>query len=162
MDHIEKILRLFAQDVMLHARHLIGTAANTKTGTNTMAGSSLQHDLSYDVTGDEIGIIFNHYIVYVEWDRPPKYGYPPPYKAILAWLKKKNIPPTNFAVKTVEQAAWKVRQSIWKKGWDGRLIAGFDGRESPLDKYADEVFERKFADMLADALLNDIDNFFKD
>lgn len=51
-------------------------STNTKIGRNTLRDSALRGDLSTVVqsTNDPvISALFNHYVVYLEWSRPPRY-----------------------------------------------------------------------------------------
>ena len=61
-------------------------------------------------------------MVYIEWDRPPKYGKRPPLKAIINWLKRKHITSDNPKVKTVEQFAFLISRAIGGDGWKGRKL----------------------------------------
>ena len=100
-----------------------------------------------------IDTLFNHYIGYIEWDRPPEYGDPPPVIEIIKWLRRKHIVSSNENIKSV---AYVISRSIWKKGHKGRKI--FD----MLDKYVDSGFENKYADMIFDALFKEVDDYFSD
>ena len=57
---------------------------NIKVGRNTLADSRLRYDLYVEqMPGDDVVLqaLFNNYVVYLEWDRPPFYGKQPPPKA---------------------------------------------------------------------------------
>ena len=100
-----------------------------------------------------IDTLFNHYMGYIEWDRPKEYGNPPPVLEIAKWLRRKHIVSSNENIKSV---AYVISRSIWKKGHKGRKI--FD----MLDKYVDSGFENKYADMIFDALFKEVDDYFSD
>lgn len=169
--HLAKIIQEITEDIIRAARQVMSSdvGINEKVvnlnpklyngsnvvGKNTLHGSNLykQISTSWKETGDNIVVdtLFNHYIGYIEWDRPPKYGDPPPVIEIIKWLRRKHIVSSNENIKSV---AYVISRSIWKKGHKGRKI--FD----MLDKYVDSGFENKYADMIFDALFKEVDDYF--
>ena len=115
-DIIEQIRAVFASDVGI----------NSKVGKNTLKDSNLSKDLRYNIVntneGGAINVEANFYMVYIEWDRPPKYGKRPPTKAIIKWLTRKNITSDNPKVKIVERFAFLISRAIWRDGWKGRKL----------------------------------------
>lgn len=115
-DIIEQIRAVFASDVGI----------NSKVGKNTLKDSNLSKDLRYNIQptnkGGAINVEANFYMVYIEWDRPPKYGKRPPVKEIIKWLKRKHITSDNPKIKTVEQFAFLISRAIWRDGWKGRKL----------------------------------------
>lgn len=159
--HLAKIIQEITNDIVKGARDImasdVGINEKTDPPKNTLVGSNLykQISTSWKETGDNVVIdtLFNHYIGYIEWDRPPKYGDPPPVIEIIKWLRRKHILSSNENIKSV---AYVISRSIWKKGHKGRKI--FD----MLDKYVDSGFENKYADMIFDALFKEVDDYFSD
>lgn len=157
--HLAKIIQEITEDIIRAARQVMSSdvGINEKVGKNTLVGSNLykQISTSWKETGDNVVIdtLFNHYIGYIEWDRPPEYGDPPPVIEIIKWLRRKHIVSSNENIKSV---AYVISRSIWKKGHKGRKI--FD----MLDKYVDSGFENKYADMIFDALFKEVDDYFSD
>ena len=150
---VQKILDSILDDVIEEIHRIIRSevGVNKKTGFNTLEFSELNKNVKGTVYDESIDVEFPHYIVFVEWTRPEKYKNPPPYGVILDWLKRKNIRPTAFAIKTVEQLAW--------------MIAGLNRDyvgQSPLDNYIDKMWEEKYADMLYDAITRELDKFFEE
>ena len=161
---VDKILNGIVRDIIEQVHIIMASDAgvNQKVGINTLGGSNLDLSVNGKVTGDNIDIEFNDYIVYIEWNRPPEYGKMPPYNVILKWLKKRGIQPTAKNVHTVEQLAWAIRYMIWKEGWKRRIIAGFGRWGSPLDDATDKLWEEKWANELFDALTSELDKYFND
>ena len=156
---LAKIIQEITEDIVKGARDIMASdvGINQKVGKNTLVGSNLykQISTSWKETGDNVVIdtFFNHYIGYIEWDRPPEYGDPPPVIEIIKWLRRKHIVSSNENINSV---AYVISRSIWKKGHKGRKI--FD----MLDKYVDSGFENKYADMIFDALFKEVDDYFSD
>ena len=156
---LAKIIQEITEDSGKGARDIMASdvGINQKVGKNTLVGSNLYRQIStsWKETGDNIVIdtFFNHYIGYIEWDRPPEYGDPPPVIEIIKWLRRKHIVSSNENINSV---AYVISRSIWKKGHKGRKI--FD----MLDKYVDSGFENKYADMIFDALFKEVDDYFSD
>ena len=156
---LAKIIQEITNDIVKGARDIMASdvGINQKVGKNTLVGSNLYRQIStsWKETGDNVVIhtLFNHYIGYIEWDRPPEYGDPPPVIEIIKWLRRKHIVSSNENINSV---AYVISRSIWKKGHKGRKI--FD----MLDKYVDSGFENKYADMIFDALFKEVDDYFSD
>lgn len=169
MNDREKILKGISDDILEQLHRIMASeiGVNQKVGINTLSGSNLDKDLQtetfYNANEGTINIMFNHYIVYIEWDRPP--GIFPNVDAIMKWCERKNIRPSAFNVKTLKQLAWKLSFSIYKKGWKKRIIAGLNrdyNGISPLDEYIDKMWEQKWADELFDEIIKELDNYFND
>lgn len=156
---LAKIIQEITNDIVKGARDIMASdvGINQKVGKNTLVGSNLykQISTSWKETGDNIVVdtLFNHYIGYIEWDRPPEYGDPPPVIEIIKWLRRKHIVSSNENINSV---AYVISRSIWKKGHKGRKI--FD----MLDKYVDSQFDNRYADMIFDALFKEVDDYFSD
>lgn len=156
-NELNRIIRYIKEDVIRAARQIMSsdTGVNEKVGFNTLVGSNLYNQIksAHEFDGDNIVIdtIFNHYITFVEWDRPPMYKKRPPTDAIIEWLKRKRICSTNENIRSV---AFLISRSIWLKGHKGRKIF------EKLEKYVDSGFEEQWADMLFDAVTEDIDKWF--
>lgn len=157
--HLAKIIQEITNDIVKGARDIMASdvGINQKVGKNTLVGSNLykQISTSWKETGDNVVIdtFFNHYIGYIEWDRPKEYGNPPPVIEIIKWLRRKHIVSSNENINSV---AYVISRSIWKKGHKGRKIL------EALDKYVDSGFENKYADMIFDALFKEVDDYFSD
>lgn len=162
---VQKIMTAIMRDILqeIHAMYASEIGINTKTGYNTLQFSGLEVNTKGELNDDTINIEFPHYIVFIEWDRPPKYGKKPPYDAILKWLKEKGIRPTVGNIHTVEQLAWVLRYAIWRDGWDRRIIAGLNRDytgQSPLDNFIDNMWSKKWGDELFDIIMKEINRYF--
>ena len=158
-EQLKIIIREISKDIVEAARRImasdVGINQKTKPPKNTLVGSNLYKQIkrSWKEDGDNIVIdtFFNDYIGYIEWDRPPKYKKRPPTREIVKWLQRKHIVSTNENINSV---AYVISRSIWKKGWKGRKIL------EALDKYVDSHFDNRYADMLLDALFQEVDDYF--
>ena len=129
-------------------------STNGKVGRNTLRDSALRGDLEAAigrVNGDDpiIKALFSHYVVYLEWARPPKYKKKPPISVLKDWAAKNGIP-------TDAGTLWAVSYAIWRDGHKGRPIF------ATIDKELDGLFLDDWADKLYDAIVDNLDNFFND
>lgn len=152
---MRSILKSFAEDLVSEVKKIFElVGVNEKVGVNTLIDSDLYKDIEFDILDDgTIRLKFNHYIEYIENGRPPQYGKRPPVSAILQWIKKKHIVPSNKNVKTVEQLAFVFSYVIWRDGYKARKIL-----ETLYDN-ADDVFQRN-VDWIIDYILYDLTEFF--
>ena len=122
---INKLAREFSDDLIKEARRLMSSemGVNKKTGTNTLHNSDLYKKLEAEVQQNQddliINVLFNFYIVYINWERPPFYKKWPRVDAIKKWIISKNICPTNL---TINQFTYLVGKSIYEKGHAARPI----------------------------------------
>lgn len=160
-EQLKIIIRAISKDIVEAARRImasdIGINEKTDPPKNTLVGSNLYKQIkrSWKEDGDNIVIdtFFNHYIGYIEWDRPPEYKKRPPTREIVKWLQRKHIVSSNENINSV---AYVISRSIWLKGHKGRKIL------ETLDNYVDSGFENKYADMIFDALMKEVDDYFGD
>lgn len=143
-------------DDLLALAHLVleddQVSNNTKVNKNTLKISALNGDL-YATIGQSFGqdpvitALFNHYVVYLEWDRPPKYGKQPPISALKDWAARKGIP-------TDADVLYAIAYAIWRDGHDGRPIF------ATMDKELGRLFVEDWAPRLFAALTDELDKFF--
>ena len=154
---LAKIIQEITQDILKGVRDIMDSdvGINQKVGINTLHNSNLYNQIkqSWKETGDNVVIdtFFNHYISYIEWDRPPKYGKMPPVIEIIKWLRRKHIVSSNDNIMSV---AYAVRYAIWRDGYKARKVM------EALDKYVDSEFDKRYADMIFDALFKEVDDYF--
>lgn len=154
---LAKVIQEISDDIVRAVREVMSSdvGINDKVGINTLHGSNLYRQIkqSWKEDGENVVIdtIFNHYLEYIEWDRPPKYGRRPPVKEIIKWLRRKHIVSSNENIKSV---AYAVSLSIWRNGWKGRKVL------ETLDKYVDNGFDEKYADMLFEAIMEETEKYF--
>lgn len=154
-DKIKNILKAIKADIETLAKLIFETdtiSNNTKVNKNTLKDSQLSKDVEVKV--QELGnpiidIMFNHYIVYLEWDRPKKYKKQPPISALKDWAVKNGISDDN-------ETLWKISYAIWRDGHTGRNITG------TLFKEIDERFSKEYFDVIFNALIEDLILFFSD
>lgn len=127
-------------------------STNTKVNKNTLAESALKYELYIEERASDnvvLQALFNHYVVYLEWDRPPKYGSQPPIDALKGWAEKNGID-------TDAATLWAISYAIWRDGHAGRPIF------ATLDKELDKLFTNDWADQLRDAITDKLDLYFND
>lgn len=129
-------------------------STNTKIGRNTLANSKLRDDLFSTISqtsGDDavVKALFNNYVVYLEWDRPPMYGKQPPISALKDWAEKNGIP-------TDAGTLYAISYAIWRDGHTGRPIF------ATMDKILDGLYMGDWAPELRDAILDNLDKLFND
>jgi len=127
---------------------------NTKIGRNTLKNSALRNDLAVAISttnGDDpvIRALFNNYVVYLEWTRPPRYKKKPPISVLKDWAAKNGIP-------TDAGTLWAISYAIWRDGHQGRPIF------ATMDRELDGLFFNDWADKLYAAMLDNLDSFFND
>lgn len=129
-------------------------STNTKIGRNTLANSQLREDLAATISqsGIEDAVVkalFNNYVVYLEWDRPPEYGKRPPISALKDWAAKNGIP-------TDAHTLYAISYAIWRDGHKGRPIF------ATMDRLLDGLYMDDWAPLLRDAILDNLDKIFND
>lgn len=129
-------------------------STNEKVGKNTLRDSALNGDLETvvgRVSGDDpvIKALFNHYVVYLEWTRPPKYKKKPPMYVLKGWAEKNGIP-------TDADTLYRISYAIWRDGHKGRPIF------ATIDRELDGLFINDWSDKLFNAIVDNLDNFFND
>ena len=159
VDFAKKIIKEIAKDIIKGVRDImssdIGINQKTKPPKNTLVGSKLYKQIKWNYQPNDdnivINLIFNYYIGYIEWDRRPKYKKRPPTREIVKWLKRKHIVSSNENINSV---AYLISRNIWEKGHKARKIT------EALDKYVDSNFDEKYADMIFNALFQEVDDYF--
>lgn len=151
-EAIIKIREIIATDIIgLAQLAMEGEAGvNTKVNRNTLKDSSLYKSVKSEIQNSQdiiINALFNHYINYIEWDRPPEYGDPPPIDVIIDWAREKGIPTDNEVV-------YAIRQSIWQTGHKGRPVIEM------FDKLLQDTFNEDWASDLFGSIIDDITKFF--
>ncbi len=127
-------------------------SVNTKVGKNTLKDSALRRDLSAEMEGQGrnstvIKALFNNYVGYIEWTRPPKYKTKPPIDALKDWADKNGIP-------SDAETLWKISYAIWRDGHQGRPIF------ATIDAQLDGIFDTDWSEALTTAILDNVHNFF--
>ena len=156
-EQLKIIIREISKDIVAAARRIMDSdiGINQKVGKNTLSGSNLYKQIkrSWKEDGDNIVIdtFFNHYIESIESGRKPKTGERPSVFEIAKWLRRKKIVSSN---ENIMKVADTVSNAIWRDGYKSRKII------EALDKYVDSHFDEKYADMIFNALFQEVDNYF--
>lgn len=155
---LANIIKEITEDILKGVRDIMSSdvGINQKVGINTLVGSNLYNNIKtqFEQTPDNIviNLFFNHYIEFIESGRMPKHGKKPPVLEIAKWLKRKHIVSSN---ENIMKAAYAVRYAIWRDGYKARKIL------EALDNYIDSEFDKRYADMIFDALFKEVDDYFK-
>lgn len=126
-------------------------STNIKVQRNTLADSRLRYDLTVEqleTSGDVVlQALFNHYVVYLEWDRPPFYGQQPPIDALVDWAEKNGID-------TDANTLWAISYAIWRDGHAGRPIF------ATIDREVTARYMGAWSDSLFEAVTDNLEMFF--
>ena len=154
---LAKIMKEITEDILKGAREIMSSdiGINQKVGINTLSGSNLYNQIKWNFQQNEdnivIDLFFNHYIEFIESGRMPKKGKRPPVFEIAKWLRRKHIVSSN---ENILKVAYAVSYVIWRDGYKARKIT------ESLDKYVDSNFDEKYADMIFNALFQEVDDYF--
>lgn len=152
---VNTVIAVIARDLLALAQTILeddSISVNDKVGRNTLKDSALKSDIQTKVqaTGDPvINALFNNYIVFIEWTRPPRYKKKPPISALKDWAANNGIP-------TDASTLWAISHAIWRDGHAGRPIF------ATIDNNTDALFNDDWSDRLMEALTNDLDLLFND
>lgn len=145
-DTINKIRR----EILSLFREVLSKAINKKSGTS-LENSHLSHDAetkhSEQGESELFTLLYNDYLPYIEWRRPPKYGKKPPIRVLIPWCKERGIPTDN-------KTLWALSTSIWKFGWEARPII------APFETLLDERWEKYWSDYIVKITTEQLDLFF--
>lgn len=154
---VDKILNAIADDFLALAHAILeddSISVNTKVGKNTLKDSALNDDLAVALskTGRDdtvIRALFNNYVGYIEWTRPPKYKSRPPISALKDWAEKNGIP-------TDADTLYKISYAIWRDGHAGRPIF------ATIDNNLDALFNNDWSDALFNAINEELTQYFNE
>lgn len=154
-EGVRKALNKIADDLLALASLVLeddSVGVNSKIGRNTLANSALNGDLFATISqtnGEDpvLTAFFNHYVVYLEWDRPKEYGKQPPIDALKDWAEKNGID-------TEASTLWAISYAIWRDGHVGRPIF------ATMDAQLGGLFMDDWADELYKAITEELDKFF--
>lgn len=154
-EGVRLAINKIADDLLALAHSVLetdGISNNVKINKNTLRDSALNGDLFTTVSnasGDDpvITAFFNNYVVYLEWDRPPKYGKRPPIGVLKEWAAMKGIP-------TDASTLYAISYAIWRDGHQGRPIF------ATMDKELEGLYSDDWSIKLFDSLVDELDNFF--
>ena len=139
-----KVLHAIAEDILSLA-HLI-------LDENGLKNSALKDDVrcAVEVSGNPIiTILFNDYVEYIENGRKPDSGEAPPISDLREWAQRKGLSSTNDVL-------YAVAETIKKQGIAPRPVLAV------LEQQIEESFSNEWADQLFEAILEELEAFFKD
>lgn len=145
-----KIREIVATDIMGLAQLAMegDIGINEKVDRNTLKDSNLYKSIKTEIQNSNdivINALFQHYINYIEWDRPPEYGDKPPIDELKDWAESRGISTDNATL-------WAISTAIWRDGHDGR----------PIIEMFNNLIEFSFNEYWAEDLFNStIDELIK-
>ncbi|WP_029902371.1 hypothetical protein [Prevotella sp. 10(H)] len=152
---VTKVIEAIAADVMLLSQTLLGNDSigiNSKTGRNTLKGSSLVDNMKVNtrISGESVVIetLFDNYIEFIEQGRKPRSGKQPPIDSLRDWALSRGIPTDNSTLFLISRA-------IWRDGQEPRPIL------ATLEEEIEKQFDDKWADMLLDAVTEEVSKYFE-
>lgn len=146
-----KVIEEIANDILRLAKLVIdNVGVNAKTGKNTLKESALKRDLKIEANISEpviINALFNNYVSFLEWDRPPNYGKMPPIDSLRDWALSRGISTDNSTL-------FAIAKAIQRDGHEGRPIL------ATLDVEIEKAFDNGLFDKLFEAIIDEITKFF--
>ena len=156
-ESVYKAMQVIASELLILAQTTLESdtvGVNKKTGRNTLANSRLKKDLvtywqaKLDGNPDAVAVaLFNNYVRFLEWKRPPKHGKKPPISALKEWASANGIPADTSTL-------WAISTAIWRDGHESRPIF------ATLNEYCNKSFESDWSEKLFEALTDELDKFF--
>lgn len=154
-EGVYRATQVIANDLLALAKVILeddSISNNVKVGKNTLRNSLLNDDLTtvWNTATDGnpvIQALFNHYVVYLEWERPPKHKKKPPISVLKDWAAKNGIP-------TDADTLWAISYAIWRDGHAGRPIF------ATMDKELDGLYANDWSDKLFSAITDNLDAYF--
>lgn len=152
---VEKAIQVIGKEIVKLAQFIMDSdvGINEKVNKNTLQKSALKSDIMQTIidNGDVvINTLFNHYIVYLEWNRPPFYKKTtgiPPIRALIPWAKKNGI-------RTDNSTLYAIAYAIFRDGHKGRPIL------ATLENNVDNYWDSKWANELFESIIKELTTYF--
>ena len=153
-NELDKVINAIANDCLILSKLILDNdevSINNKVNINTLRNSKLQNDIRTEIDKQDnnivISTLFNNYINYIEWTRPPNYGKQPPLDVLREWALSKGIPTDNSTL-------FLIARAIQRDGHEGRPII------SVLEKHIVEDFDKEYYSRIFEAMIIDLTSFF--
>lgn len=150
----KRVIEAFQSEVMTLIRLIFednGISNNKKINKNTLADSKLKERVQVEIRQKEnpviIEALFNHYITFLEWNRPKKHGKRPPIDALRGWASARGISTDNSTL-------WAISTAIWRDGHEGRPII------ATLEKEIENSYNKEYSNKLFDAIIDELIKYF--
>lgn len=137
---------VIAAEMVALAQRAIGEALGKEGSSSNLADSLLTE---IDLSGDSlvIKLLMDNYIGYIDQGRKPQSGKLVPIDELREWALKVGIDADNGTLYAISQA-------IWRDGIAPRPIL------SKIEEYTDRAFDERWADLLIEALIDDLTKYF--
>lgn len=153
---VSNAIKAIANEIRMLAEYIMDSdvGINEKVNKNTLKDSLLKSDIMQVISESDnvvIQTLFNHYIVYLEWDRPPFYKKTtgiPPIKALIPWARKNGISSDNGTL-------YAIAYAIFRDGHKGRPIL------ATLDNNINNYWNDKWSNELFQAIIKELTDYFK-
>lgn len=154
--YVSNAIKAIANEIRMLAEYIMDSdvGINEKVNKNTLKDSLLKSDIMQVISESDnvvIQTLFNHYIVYLEWDRPPFYKKTtgiPPIKALIPWARKNGISTDNGTL-------YAIAYAIFRDGHKGRPIL------ATLDNNVNNYWNDKWSEELFQAIIKELTDYFK-
>lgn len=145
---LKKVIEVIASEMLALAQ-----AVTSEVDAGSLKGRSLCDTIRTQVReqdgGVVISLLFDNYIEYIENGCAPKQGKRPPTDDLREWAIKNGIQPDNDTLYALSEA-------IWHDGIEPRPIL------ATLEERITGQFDARWADMLFEALIDDLTKYFNE
>ncbi|NDV69255.1 hypothetical protein [Dysgonomonas sp. 25] len=143
---LKKVAEVIATEMLALAQIIVA-----ETDGGSLSGSHLRETIRTQVQTESdsvvISLLFDNYIEYIENGRAPRQGKRPPIDALREWAIGKGIEPDNDTL-------FAIAEAIWRDGIEPRPIM------ATLEERIGKQFETRWAEMLFEALTDDLIKYF--
>lgn len=152
---VSKAIEVISKEIVQLAQYIMDSdiGINDKVNKNTLKNSNLKTDILSTISESGsvvINTLFNHYIVYLEWDRPPFYKKTtgiPPISALIPWARKNGISTDNSTL-------YAIAYAIYRDGHKGRPILAM------LEKNVYNQWDIKWSEELFNSIIIELTRYF--
>lgn len=141
-----KAAEIIAAELVVLAQRAIGEAMG-KEGRDSRLAESLLTKIDFSGDSLVVRLLMDNYVSYIDQGRKPRSGKLVPIDELRDWALQAGIDADNGTL-------YAVSQSIWRDGIAPRPIL------TKIEDYADEAFDNRWADLLFDALIDDLVKYF--
>lgn len=142
---LQKAVDVITSELLSIAREVIAQQTDKKT---SRLADSLSAGVQYGKDSLVISLLMDNYVEYLEMGRKPRSGKMPPIDQLRDWAIERGIDPSNDTLYAISYA-------IWRDGVAPQPIL------SLVDERVDKAFDERWAEMLMEAVMKDLVDYFK-
>lgn len=143
---LHKAAEVIAADTIRLAQRAIDEALG-QGGRDSRLKDSLLTQINVSPDSVVVNLLMDNYVNYIDQGRKPRSGKLVPIDQLRDWALDAGIDADNGTLYAISQA-------IWRDGIAPRPIL------AKIEQYADEAFEDRWADLLMDAVIDDLVTYF--